>query len=183
MRQISGYVKDERGATTVEFALIGATFLLTMMFAMATALVLYINQVLDTATTRAARQILTGSLQSQSTPPTLASFKQSLCAYLPATMSCNDVIVNLYIVPEAAQPSGYYTYVKADLSGLALPDVNTGSGQFNLGVRGAYQYLQVIYPITFLPRIVSSWLSGGATYNGKPAYLAVSAAAFRNEQY
>lgn len=183
MWRASDYVGDEGGATTVEFALVGALAVLTIMFIMATGLVFYINQILDTATIRAARQVFTGKLQSQSTAVTLATFKQNLCSSLPATMSCSDVIVNLYIVPEAAQPSGYYTYVKADVSGLALPPLTPGSGQFNLGAPGAYQYLQVIYPITFLPNIISTWLSGGATYNGKPAYLAVSAAAFRNEQY
>ncbi len=102
---------------------------------LATGLVFYINQILDTATIRAARQGLHGKLQSQSTAVTLATFKQNLCSSLPATMSCSDVIVNLYIVPEAAQPSGYYTYVKADVSGLALPPHDAGIGDSSISAR------------------------------------------------
>lgn len=183
MSASSKYFRDERGATTVEFALISVTVVFTLMFAMGVALVLYTNQVLDTATDLASRQILVGKIQTQSTAATLSSFKKSLCTYLRAPISCDDVIINLYVVPKTGGPSGYYTYVKQDLSGLIIPALTSGSGQFNVGNRGDYQYLQVIYPITFLPRQVSSWLSGGATYNGKPAYLAISAAAFRVEQY
>ncbi|KQO80627.1 pilus assembly protein TadE [Methylobacterium sp. Leaf90] len=183
MRRKSNYISNEEGSVAVEFALVGAAFILTLLFVMASALVGYINQTLDNATIRASRQILTGGLQSQSSAATLEGFKQTLCGYLPATLSCDNLIVNLYVVPKAGQPSGYYAYVSSDLSGVTVANLATGSGQFNLGSRGDYQYLQVIYPITFLPPQISYWLSGGATYKGKPAYLAVSAAAFRNEQY
>ncbi|PXW65515.1 TadE/TadG family type IV pilus assembly protein [Methylobacterium sp. B4] len=183
MRCTSKYIRDERGATTVEFALVGLAFIATMLFVMGVAAVLYLNQVLDNATARATRQIMTGKAQSQSTPMTAAAFRQSLCANLPAALSCSDVIINLYVVPKGVQPGGYYAFVNADRSGLALPKIEAASGQFKLGGRGEYQYLQVIYPITFLPSIVASWMSSGTTYNGKPAFLAVSGAAFRNERY
>ena len=59
---------------------------------------------------------------------------------------------------------------------------NSGS-KYDPGIQSDYVYLQVIYPITILPSFMSSILSGGATYNGSPAFLAVSTAAFRNENY
>lgn len=183
MRREPNYLSNEKGSTTVEFALVGGLFILSLLFVMSSALVLFITQTVDNATIRASRKILTGNLQSQSTAATLASFKQNLCGYLPAAISCDDIIVNLYVVPKAAQPSGYYAYVSSDLNGVTVANLATGSGQFSLGSRGDYQYLQVVYPITFLPSLISSWLSGGRTYKGKPAYLAVSAAAFRIEQY
>lgn len=176
-------IRDQEGSVAVEFALVGGVFIVVILFVMASALILYINQTLDNATAQASRQILTGSLQSQSTAATLTSFKKSLCGYLPPAFPCDDVIVNLYVVPKAVGPSGYYSYVTSDQSGVTVPNLTTGSGQLNMGGRGDYQYLQVIYPITLLPAPISSWLSGGATYKGKPAYLAISAAAFRNEQY
>ncbi|MFF8800735.1 MULTISPECIES: TadE/TadG family type IV pilus assembly protein [unclassified Methylobacterium] len=183
MRRTSKYIRDERGATTVEFALVGLAFIATILFVMAVAVVLYLNQALDNATASASRQILTGKAQSQSTPATLATFRESLCTFLPAVLTCNNVIINLYVVPKARGPGGYYTFVKADMSGLALPKLDAASGQFKLGNRGDYQYLQVIYPITFLPPVVASWLGGGTTYDGKPAFVAVSGAAFRNERF
>ena len=87
------------------------------------------------------------------------------------------------MVPPGSSSSGYYTYVKSDLSGLAIPPLTPGSGQYTLGTRGQFQYLLVIYPITFLPSAFASMLGGGATFNGAPAYLTVSTAAFRNELF
>ncbi|SFG30177.1 hypothetical protein [Methylobacterium gossipiicola] len=98
-------------------------------------------------------------------------------------MTCDNLIINLYVVPKEVQPSGFYKFVNADRSGLLIPDITSGSSQFNLGGRGDYQYLQVIYPITFPGAAIMMWLSGGRTYNGTPAYLAISTAAFRNEQF
>jgi Flp pilus assembly protein TadG len=181
MRHMLGLLRDEKGSTTVEFALVGLAFISALLFTMIVAQILYFNQKLDYATDKASRQVLTGKAQQQQTPPTLATFTQAVCDNLPAAMSCGDLIVNLYVVNPGG--SGYYTYVKADMSGLALPPLTPGSGQFTLGSQGDYQYLQVIYPITFLPKFMTAWLDATATYKDKPAYLMISTAAFRVEQY
>ncbi len=186
MRCMPDLIRDEKGATTVEFALVGALFLTALLFTMIVAEVLYFGQKLDFATEQASRKILIGSPQKQQEsdpayPATLARFTQELCGYLPAAMSCSDIIVNLYKV-SAGNP-GYYAYIKTDMSGLALPPLTPGSGQFTLGSRGDYQYLQVIYPVTLLPAFMTSWLDTSATYKGKAAYLVISTAAFRVEQF
>ncbi|WP_092036775.1 TadE/TadG family type IV pilus assembly protein [Methylobacterium pseudosasicola] len=175
------YVRDRKGAAAVEFALVAMLFILALLFVMTVATILFINQFLDYATTRAARQILTGAAQASALDQ--ASFKASLCRNLPATLKCSNLVVNLYVVPTGSSSSGYYTYVKSDLSGLAIPPLTPGSGQYTLGTRGQYQYLLVIYPITFLPSAFASMLGGGATFNGAPAYLTISTAAFRNELF
>ena len=175
------YVRDRGGAAAVEFALVAMLFILSLLFIMTVATILFINQALDYATTRAARQILTGAAQANALDQ--ASFKASLCGNLPATLKCSNLIVNLYVVPPGSSSSGYYTYVKSDLSGLAIPPLTPGSGQYTLGTRGQFQYLLVIYPINFLPSAFASMLGGGATFNGAPAYLTVSTAAFRNELF
>jgi Flp pilus assembly protein TadG len=175
------YVRDREGAAAVEFALVAMLFILSLLFIMTVATILFINQALDYATTRAARQVLTGAAQANALDQ--ASFKASLCSNLPAVLKCSNLVVNLYVVPPGTSSSGYYTYVKSDLSGLAIPPLTPGSGQYTLGTRGQFQYLLVIYPITFLPSVFASMLGGGATFNGAPAYLNVSTAAFRNELF
>lgn len=175
------YVRDREGAAAVEFALVAMLFILSLLFIMTVATILFINQALDYATTRAARQVLTGAAQANALDQ--ASFKASLCSNLPAVLKCSNLVVNLYVVPPGTSSSGYYTYVKSDLSGLAIPPLTPGSGQYTLGTRGQFQYLLVIYPITFLPSVFASMLGGGATFNGAPAYLTVSTAAFRNELF
>ena len=182
MRHPLGLIRDEKGSTAVEFALVGMMFMAVILFTMVVAEILYFGQKLDFATEQASRQVIVGKAQQQATPPTLADFTQARCGTLPAAMSCSDVIVNLYVVPKATAP-GYYAYVKADQSGLALPALTPGSGQFTLGSQGDYQSLQVIYPVTFLPSFMTAWLDASTMYNGKPAYLIISTAAFRVESY
>jgi Flp pilus assembly protein TadG len=183
MRRVLDLLRDIKGSTAVEFALVGALFITALLFTMVVAQLLYFNQQLDFATEQASRQTIVGRAQSQSPPVSLASFTTALCEYLPTAMSCDDVIVNLYVVNKAAQPGGYYAYANSDMSGLKLPTLTAGGGQFNLGTSGDYQYLQVIYPVTFVPALLTDWLSSGTTYKGKAAYLIVSTAAFRNEQF
>ncbi len=181
MRITSRFLYARGGAAAVEFALAGSLFVMTMLFVMALGVIFYISEVVDYATTSAARDILTGNAQANSA--TASTCTQTLCSRLPPGLNCNNLVVNLYVIPKATQPAGYYAYVKPDMSGLAIPALTPGSGQFTLGQQGDYQYLQVIYPITFLPSGFASMLSGGNTFNGKPAYLAIATAAFRNEQF
>ncbi|TNC15265.1 pilus assembly protein [Methylobacterium terricola] len=180
MRSLPNLIRDEKGSTTVEFALVGMMFIATLLFTMVVAEIMYFNQKLDYAIEQASRQVIVGNAQKMNPQPTLATFTQALCALLPPAVSCGDLIVNLYVVDPG---SGYYGYVKSDQSGLKLPALTPGNGQFTLGTQGQYQYLQVIYPITFLPSALTSWLDASVTYKDKPAYLLISTAAFRVEQY
>lgn len=175
------FLTETRGSVAVEFAVVSMLAMMVILFILNAALIFYLNQALDVATSQAARQIVTGSAQAASLNS--SGFRANLCALVPKTMDCGKLTINLYTVPKAAAPAGFYAYVNADVSGLRMPDLGNATGQFSLGGRGDYQYLQVIYPITFPPAAILSWLSGGATYQGAPVYLAVSTAAFRNEQF
>ena len=182
MRFSPTFRTDERGATAVEFALVASMLIVTILFVMSVGLVLYLNQTIDYATYRAGRQIMIGAVQKASTPQ--ASFPSTyLCPYLPATLSCANTIVNIQTVAVGAQPSGYYAFANSNQTALILPPLNNNSTQYSLGTQGSYEYLQVIYPIQFLPSLITSFLSNGATYNGAPAILLTSTTAFRNEQY
>ncbi len=181
MGRLGLYFRDSRGATAVEFAIVSLPFIITLLFVLSVGALIYVNQAVDYATARATRRIATGAAQGASLSK--ADFRSDLCGNLPATIKCDDVIVNLYLVNKAVGPGGYYTFVKSDTSGLLIPDLTPGSGQYNIGKAGDYQYLQVIYPITMLPAFLTSILGSQATYNGSPAYLAISTATFRNEQF
>ena len=176
------FQRDTRGATAVEFALVASMLIFSILFVMVVGLILYLNQALDYATSKAARQIMIGAVQKAAMNQS-AFQTNALCPYLPAAINCNNVIVNLQTVTEAAQPGGYYAYVTSNQSGLIIPALSNGSTQFSPGAQGSYEYLEVIYPITFIPAMFASILGGAAVYNGSPAYLAISTAAFRNEQY
>lgn len=174
-------LRDCRGAAAVEFALVSVMFITALLFTLSVALVIFLQQQLDRATDVAARQIMNGTVQK--TGYSGDTFRtQVLCATLPSFFSCSNVIVNVWTVTQGSSPGGYYTYVSSDVSKLLVPQLTSTGAQFSPGVQGSYEYLQVIYPITFLPSLVTNLLST-QTYNGAAAYLTMSTAAFRNEQY
>jgi Flp pilus assembly protein TadG len=176
------FFDDRRGASAVEFAMVGSMLIATIIFVMMLGLLLYIGQALDRATAVAARQIMTGAVQKQGLSQS-TFISNVLCPSLPAMFVCSKVIVNVQTVSEAAGPNGYYLFANNTQTGLIIPTLSNSSSQFNPGIQASYVYMQVIYPITFLPSFMASMFSAGVTYNGSPAYLTVSTAAFRNEQY
>ena len=178
MSQLHHFFTDKKGAAAVEFALVSLLMMLSIVFVMFVGLTMYCNLELDNATSKAARQVMVGTIQTQNVSQ--ADFRTKyVCAYLPSNMSCADVVVSLQTVTEAGSPSGYYAFVNSTTTGLAMPGA---SPSFSAGTQSSFEYLQVTYPITFLPGILATILGNG-TYNGAPALLIISTAAFKNEQY
>ncbi len=160
----------------------GSALLLTIVFIMMGGYLLYIGQALDRATAVAARQIMIGAVQKANMSQ--SSFVSGiLCPALPLAINCNNVIVNVQTVAEAAGPAGYYALVNANQTALIVPPLSNASATFTPGTQGLYVYMQAVYPVTFLPAFLAKLLGAGATYNGAAAYLVTSTAAFRNEQY
>lgn len=112
MLSVRKLAQDRRGAAAVEFALVAGLLILAILFVMTVATILFINQSIDYATTRASRQIMTGAAQTQALDQ--AGFRAALCGYLPAVLKCSNVMINLYVVPPGGSPSGYYSFVKSD---------------------------------------------------------------------
>ena len=174
----ASFRSDKKGAAAVEFAMVAMLLVLCLLFITFVGLILYLNQALDFATSKAARQVMIGYVQTNGVSQ--SDFRTTiLCPYLPATVSCNDVIVNVQTTTEA---NGYAQFIQANNAGLVIPALSNGSATYSPGGVGDYEYLQVIYPVTFLPSALLKFF-GNATYNGSSAYLLVSTAAFRNEQY
>lgn len=179
---LHAFFADRRGAAAVEFAIVGSTFIVVLVITLFLLLMMFLSQSLDYATAKAARQIMTGAVQTGAL--TQSAFRTNVvCAYLPAAFKCSDVIVNVQTVTEASQPGGYYALVNAGQTGLIIPTLSNASTQFDLGVQGSYVYLQVMYPLTQLPAVFVNIFSPNVTYNGNSAYVLVSTMAFRNEQY
>ena len=174
--------RDRRGAAAVEFALVGGMLISTTVFIMMIGLLLYLGQALDRATDVAARQIMIGAAQKAGLSQT-AFRTGTVCAALPAAFNCNDVIVNVQKVERKPQPDGYYAFVNSNQTHISIPTLSNTGAKYDLGSQSDYIYLQVIYPVTILPSFIVNLFGGGTNYNGSPAYLAVSTAAFRNEQY
>ena len=121
---------------------------------------------------------MTGSLQAANT--TSSQFRSStLCSYLPsAVFDCSKLVVNLAVVSESAEPTGWYNYVNAQKTALILPDVANKTNSFCFGGGNTYQVLQVIYPLPIFSKYLATSSALASGYS-----LIMSTAAFKNEPF
>ena len=96
------FLNERKAMAAVEFAIIGAPLLLTLVAIFQSALYIYNSSRLDAATHVAARQIITGSVQGAGT--TAAQLRTNLCSLLPATIPCGSVIAPPSYSPLAPLP-------------------------------------------------------------------------------
>jgi Flp pilus assembly protein TadG len=173
------FLNERKAMAAVEFAMIGAPLLLTIVAIFQSSLYIYNSSRLDAATHVAARQITTGAVQGGGT--TAAQFRTNLCALLPATIPCGSVIVNLQTFSEASFPGGFYNFVNGTQTGIIVPPLDNTKTSFCPGGSGEYEYLQVFYAMPLLGNV---WLPAvSTTFNGQPVALVSAAAAFKNEPY
>jgi Flp pilus assembly protein TadG len=86
------FVKDDCGATALEFAFVGGPFLFLLLATFETGLVYVTEYSLQKATTTASRLIRTGQVQSGISK---AGFKNELCKAAPSYINCDKIIINV----------------------------------------------------------------------------------------
>ncbi len=173
------FVAASDGVVAIEVGFLAAPFFMLLVGVVALGLVTWCHSTLDYATQRAARQIMTGALQSANT--TSDQFKTNiLCSYLPkAVFDCSKIVVNLAVVNETVEPTGWYTYVNTQQTALKSPDLtNNKNNNFCFGGGNTYQVLQVAYPLPIFSRFIATSSALASGYS-----LIMSTAAFKNEPF
>lgn len=169
-KSIRRFGRQDRGAATVEFALVMLPFIALMFAIIQTAIVFFASQVLETAVSDSARLILTG--QAQNGGYNLASFKTALCARINSLFDCNNKI---YI--------DVRTY--ADFAAINMTSPTDSSGKlinnfvYQPGGPGDIVVVRLLYPWPIYMRLWNPNLSNMAGNNR----LLIATAAFRNEPY
>jgi Flp pilus assembly protein TadG len=160
--------RSRRGTTAIEFAIVGAPFVALMVAILESGLVFFAQMELQTATTQAARLIMTGQAQLQGLSP--AQFKSAVCANAAVLFDCNDIYVNVQVA------SSFSSMTQLN------PLVN---GQFNntmnysMGGPDDIVVVQVFYP---WPIIIGPLGFNLSNMNGNQRLL-VGTSVFRNEPY
>src|ERR1700727_1263620 len=144
-------------ATAVEFALVAAPFCALLI------------AILQTASTEAARLVMTGQAQTQNLTPT--QFQQDVCGFASALFTCSSLYVN---VQTFTSFSGM-----TQMSSLQSGTFNSSLMNYNTGGPGDVILLQVFYqwPIVLGP--LGFNLSNMSGNN----LLLVGTAVFRNDPY
>jgi Flp pilus assembly pilin Flp len=167
------------GVVAVEVGLLAAPFFMLLVGVAALGVTTWWHSVLDFATQKAARQIMTGALQSANT--TQSQFKlNTICPYLPQPVfDCSKLVINLAVIVESDEPTGWYQYVNDQKTALKPPDaVSVSSNSFCFGGGNAYQVLQVAYPYPILSRYIATPSALATGYS-----LITSTVAFKNEPF
>ena len=172
-----GFLSARDGVVAIEVGLLATPFFMLLVGVFALGLSTWCHSTLDYATQKAARQIMTGALQSANT--TSGQFKSNvICNYLPkAVFDCNKLIVNLAVVSEGDEPTGWYSYVNTQKTALNVPDASSTTS-FCFGGGNTYQILQISYPFPIFSKYIASSSALQSGYS-----LMMSTAAFKNEPF
>jgi Flp pilus assembly protein TadG len=172
------FLRNDRGATAVEFGLVAAPFLAVLVAMVQASLVFFAQRVLDEVTEEASRYIMTG--QAQQGNVTQAGFKTYVCtgantsALVSALFTCSNIMINV---------QNYTSFASASMSTPTLTFNPNGSvsntWSYNTGNPGDIIVVQVMYqwPVVLGPLSMNlSNLSNGNR-------LLISTVVFKSEPY
>lgn len=162
---------DDRGATAVEFAIVGGSFMVLLLAAFEFGFMLLIQSMLDNAARDAARLILTGQAQTSGDPT--STFSTLLCNEVSTLIPCGSIVYQ-------AQVFNNWSSAQTAVNNPPPRDKNGNmvSQGFNAGTQGQIMAVTVSYNYPFFTPWIGG-LVGGATNS---AYLQ-SVVIFENEPY
>jgi Flp pilus assembly protein TadG len=132
------FAADRRGATAVEFGLIGAPFIALLVALIQTFLVFFAQQLLESVVTQSSRSILTGQAQAQAL--TQSQFAQLVCSNVRILFNCANLMIDV-------QVAGAWTSANAGAPSLTFDGSGnvTNVWQFNPGNQGDIVVVRVMY--------------------------------------
>jgi Flp pilus assembly protein TadG len=174
--RFGAFIRDSKGATAVEFALIAAPFLAIVVALIQTFLVFFAQSVLENAVRQSSRQILTGQTQTQdaslSQTAAIAAFHQTVCNNASILFTCTGLMVDVQVANNWTSANTGMPTLTYDSNGNV-----SNSWQFNPGSAGDIVVVRVMYlwPLFFGP--IAFNMANQA--NGSREIMA--SAAFQNE--
>jgi Flp pilus assembly protein TadG len=165
------FIRQQDGATTVEFAMVAAPFLALVFAIMETAVVFFAGQALETAGADSARLIMTGQAQTQGFDQ--AAFKQAVCGKIYGLFNCAG---GLYVdVKNYSSFAAISTGKPIDANG----NLQTGTFGYAPGGPGDIVVVRLMYQWPVYVSLLGLNLADSA---GSKRLL-MSTIAFRNEPY
>jgi Flp pilus assembly protein TadG len=165
------YLRDRRGATALEFALLATPLLGIIFAALQLGVIVFFDQALQTVTSQAGRMLMVGTAQKQNM--TQAQFGAAVCAMAPAAFVCNNLMVDV---------ESFNTFSSANTSPLT-PTYNSSGVVNNMnyspGGPGSIVVVRVMYDWPVFGGPFALGLANQA--NG--THLLVGTAVVKNEPY
>jgi Flp pilus assembly protein TadG len=166
------FFADQKGATAVEFALVGPAFIALLVALIQTFLVFFAQQLLETSVNASSRAILTGQAQAQNM--TQSQFASAVCSNLPILFNCNNLMIDVEVASAWSSANAGTPTLTYNSNGTV-----SNSWQFNPGNPGDIVVVRVMYlwPVFLGPL--------GFNLSNQPGNwrLIMASTAFMNEAY
>jgi len=171
-KQPVGFIRDERGAAAVELALIGIPLIGILIAALQTAIIFFYDQAMQTVANTVARQIMTGSVQTQALTP--SQFQTLVCNAASGTFPCTGLMVDVQSATSFSTLNTAPITLTYNSNGVA-----TNSFSYSPGVQNSAVILRVMYnwPVFGGP------LGLGLSNQGNGSFLMIGTAVFKTEPY
>ena len=174
--RFGAFIRDSKGATAVEFALIATPFLAILVALIQTFLLFFAQSLLENAVRASARQILTGQVQTQDASLTqtqaTAAFHQTVCNNGAILFTCAGLMVDVQVASQWSSANTGTPTLTYDGNGNV-----TNTWQFNPGNAGDIVVVRVMYlwPVFFGP------IAFNMANQANGSRLIMASAAFQNE--
>jgi Flp pilus assembly protein TadG len=162
-------IREQDGATAVEFGMVAAPFLAMIFAIMETAVVFFAGQTLETAGAESARLIMTGQAQTQGFDQT--KFKQAVCAKIYGLFDCSNGLT--------VDVKTYTGFANINTANPIDANGNLQSVSYQPGGPGDIVVVRLMYKWPVFVSLLGLNLSDMAGNNR----LLMSTIAFRNEPY
>jgi Flp pilus assembly protein TadG len=173
--RFAAFIKDKRGVTAVEFALIATPFLALLVAIIQTFLVFFAQELLESAVMQASRQIMTGQTQAQTTGDSntaaMAAFHQTVCNNVSILFNCTNLLVDVEVATSWSAANTAAPVLTYDANG------NVNNMQFNAGNAGDIVVVKVIY----LWPVFGGPLGFNLANQANGTRMILATAAFQNE--
>jgi Flp pilus assembly protein TadG len=162
----------ERGTASIEFAIVGSSFMLMLLASFEFGYMLFVQSVLDNAARDAARLVRTGQAQESANAQT--TFQTLLCNEVGSLVGCGNILYQ-------AQVFNAWTDAQTSVNNGVTRNGTTGnlvSSGFSAGTPGQIVVVTVTYNYPFF----TPWI-GGLVGNGTNSAFLQSTVVFQNEPY
>jgi Flp pilus assembly protein TadG len=160
----ASFVKDRRGATAVEFALVAAPFIGLLAALIQTFLLFFAQQLLESVVQQSSRQILTGQVQSQQM--TAAQFQTVVCNQVAILFNCSGLMVDVQVASTWSSATTSAPTLTYNAQGQV-----TNTWQFVPGNAGDIVVVRVMYlwPIFMFSSQGSQMIMATAAFQNEPS--------------
>ncbi|GLR83795.1 TadE/TadG family type IV pilus assembly protein [Bradyrhizobium iriomotense] len=171
-RRWRAFFADRKGATAVEFALIGAPFIALLLAIIQTFLVFFAQQLLEQVVNQASRAILTGQAQAQSM--TKAQFANAVCSNVVILFDCQGLMIDVQVASAWSSANTGMPTLTYDAQGNV-----SNTWQYSPGNQGDIVVVRVMYlwPVYLGP------LGFNLANQSNGSRLIMASTAFMNEAF